>query len=280
MKNVDIAFAKRIVDGINHHITGFSPVTYESLKKLSKPNHVIMLNSSFSYSDSLDSYYKLLDWAKRKFNVDSEQLYNLTSSVIEQFRTCVYNAFTNAYVPALSTYSDLIYIPVETTEDILIVLKSLHKRKDSDTTGNSEMLYNLFLEKITKAIGKVRVSTCGDEIIVSFGHSTESMSNIAKETLEAIGSKYDQIATFNLVNKDLGINISYGNISNVIDIKWPKDNLIYNNIIPENRAKPIWTGLIIFKDGSVLMRLGKLIDGERKEVWSRLTPVDGVSYEW
>ena len=280
MKNIDIAFAKRIVDGINHHITGFSPVTYESLKKLSKPNHVIMLNSSFSYSDSLDSYYKLLDWAKRKFSVDSEQLYNLTSSVIEQFRTCVYNAFTNAYVPALGTYSDLIYIPVETTEDILIVLKSLHKRKDSDTTGNSEMLYNLFLEKITTAIGKVRVSTCGDEIIVSFGHSTESMSNIAKETLEAIGGKYDQIATFNLVNKDLGINISYGNISNITDIKWPKDNLIYNNIIPENRTKPIWTGLIIFKDGSVLMRLGKLIDGERKEVWSRLTPVDGVSYEW
>lgn len=280
MKNIDIAFAKRIVDGINHRITGFSPVTYESLKKLSKPNHVIMLNSSFSYSDSLDSYYKLLDWAKRKFSVDSEQLYNLTSSVIEQFRTCVYNAFTNAYVPALGTYSDLIYIPVETTEDILIVLKSLHKRKDSDTTGNSEMLYNLFLEKITTAIGKVRVSTCGDEIIVSFGHSTESMSNIAKETLEAIGGKYDQIATFNLVNKDLGINISYGNISNITDIKWPKDNLIYNNIIPENRTKPIWTGLIIFKDGSVLMRLGKLIDGERKEVWSRLTPVDGVSYEW
>ena len=280
MKNVDIAFAKRIVDGINHHITGFSPVTYESLKKLSKPNHVIMLNSSFSYSDSLDSYYKLLDWAKRKFSIDSEQLYNLTSSVIEQFRTCVYNAFTNAYVPALSTYSDLIYIPVETIEDILIVLKSLHKRKDSDTTGNSEMLYNLFLEKITKAIGKVRVSTCGDEIMVSFGHSTESMSNIAKETLEAIGSKYDQIATFNLVNKDLGINISHGNISNVTEIKWPKDNLTYNNIIPENRTKPIWTGLIIFKDGSVLMRLGKLIDGERKEVWSRLTPVDNKSYEW
>lgn len=280
MKNVDIAFAKRIVDGINHHITGFSPVTYESLKKLSKPNHVIMLNSSFSYSDSLDSYYKLLDWAKRKFSIDSKQLYNLTSSVIEQFRTCVYNAFTNAYVPALSTYSDLIYIPVETIEDILIVLKSLHKRKDSDTTGNSEMLYNLFLEKITKAIGKVRVSTCGDEIMVSFGHSTESMSNIAKETLEAIGSKYDQIATFNLVNKDLGINISHGNISNVTEIKWPKDNLTYNNIIPENRTKPIWTGLIIFKDGSVLMRLGKLIDGERKEVWSRLTPVDNKSYEW
>lgn len=280
MKNIDIAFAKRIVDGINHHITGFSPVTYESLKKLSKPNHVIMLNSSFSYSDSLDSYYKLLDWAKRKFNVDSEQLYNLTSSVIEQFRTCVYNAFMPVYAAKLSTYSDLIYIPVETIEDILIVLKSLHRRKDSDTTGNSEKLYNLFLEKITTAIGKVRVSTCGDEIIVSFGHSTESMSSIAKETLEAIGSKYDQIATFNLVNKDLGINISYGNISNITDIKWPKDNLIYNNIIPENRTKPIWTGLIIFKDGSVLMRLGKLIDGERKEVWSRLTPVDNKSYEW
>lgn len=280
MKNIDIAFAKRIVDGINHHITGFSPVTYESLKKLSKPNHVIMLNSSFSYSDSLDSYYKLLDWAKRKFSIDSEQLYNLTSSVIEQFRTCVYNAFMPVYAAKLSTHSDLIYIPVETIEDILIVLKSLHRRKDSDTTGNSEKLYNLFLEKITAAIGKVRVSTCGDEIIVSFGHSTESMSNIAKETLEAIGSKYDQIATFNLVNKDLGINISYGNISNVTDIKWPKDNLMYNNIIPEGRTKPIWVGLIIFKDGSVLMRLGKLIDGERKEVWSRLTPVDNKSYEW
>lgn len=280
MKNIDIAFAKRIVDGINHHITGFSPVTYESLKKLSKPNHVIMLNSSFSYSDSLDNYYKLLDWAKRKFNVDSEQLYNLTSSVIEQFRTCVYNAFMPIYAAKLSTYSDLIYTPVETIEDILIVLKSLHRRKDSDTTGNSEKLYNLFLEKITAAIGKVRVSTCGDEIILSFGHSTESMSNIAKETLEAIGSKYDQIATFNLVNKDLGINISYGNISNVIDIKWPKDNLVYSNIIPEGRTKPIWVGLIIFKDGSVLMRLGKLIDGERKEVWSRLTPVDNKCYEW
>ena len=280
MKNIDIAFAKRIVDGINHHITGFSPVTYESLKKLSKPNHVIMLNSSFSYSDSLDSYYKLLDWAKRKFNVDSEQLCNLTSSVIEQFRTCVYNAFMPIYAAKLSTHSDLIYIPVETIEDILIVLKSLHKRKDSDTTGNSEKLYNLFLERITTAIGKVRVSTCGDEIILSFGHSTESMSNIAKETLEAIGSKYDQIVTFNLVNKDLGINISYGNMSNVTDIKWPKDNLVYNNIIPQDRTKPIWTGLIIFKDGSVLMRLGKLIDGERKEVWSRLAPVDNKSYEW
>lgn len=280
MKNIDIAFAKRIVDGINHHITGFSPVTYEGLKKLSKPNHVIMLNSSFSYSDSLDSYYKLLDWAKRKFNVDSEQLYNLTSSVIEQFRTCVYNAFTNAYVPALSTYSDLIYIPVETIEDILIVLKSLHKRKDSDTTGNSEMLYNLFLEKITKAIGKVRVSTCGDEIIVSFGHKSESLSSIRLETIDAIGCKYNQIATFDLVNKDLGVSISHRNISNITDIKWPKDKLMYNNILPEDRTKPLWVGLIVFKDGSMLMRVPKLINGERKEIWSRLTPVDGVSYEW
>lgn len=280
MKNIDIAFAKRIVDGINHHITGFSPVTYESLKKLSKPNHVIMLNSSFSYSDSLDSYYKLLDWAKRKFNVDSEQLYNLTSSVIEQFRTCVYNAFMPVYAAKLSTHSDLIYIPVETIEDILIVLKSLHRRKDSDTTGNSEMLYNLFLEKITKAIGKVRVSTCGDEIIVSFGHKSESLSSIRLETIDAIGCKYNQIATFDLVNKDLGVSISHRNISNITNIEWPKDKLMYNNILPEDRIKPLWVGLIVFKDGSMLMRVPKLIDGERKEIWSRLTPVDGVSYEW
>lgn len=278
MKNIDIAFAKRIVDGINHHITGFSPVTYESLKKLSKPNHVIMLNSSFSYSDSLDSYYKLLDWAKRKFGIDSEQLYNLVSSVIEQFRTCVYNAFMVEYSKALKEYEGLLYIPVETIEDVLIVLKSLYKSKDN--YGTNGIVYDRFLDSITKAIGKVNVSTFGDEIILSFGHSTESLSNIAKETLEAIGSKYDQIATFNLVNKDLGISISYGNISNVTDIKWPKDNLVYSNIIPQDRTKPIWTGLIIFKDGSVLMRLGKLIDGERKEVWSRLTPVDNKSYEW
>lgn len=214
MKNIDIAFAKRIVDGINHHITGFSPVTYESLKKLSKPNHVIMLNSSFSYSDSLDSYYKLLDWAKRKFNVDSEQL------------------------------------------------------------------YNLFLEKITKAIGKVRVSTCGDEIMVSFGHKSESLSSIRLETIDAIGCKYNQIATFDLVNKDLGVSISYRNISNITDIEWPKDKLMYNNILPEDCIKPLWVGLIVFKDGSMLMRVPKLIDGERKEIWSRLTPVDGTSYQW
>lgn len=280
MKNIDIAFAKRIVDGINHHITGFSPVTYESLKKLSKPNHVIMLNSSFSYSDSLDSYYKLLDWAKRKFNVDSEQLYNLTSSVIEQFRICVYNAFMPVYAAKLSTHSDLIYIPVETIEDILIVLKSLHKRKDSDTTGNSEKLYNLFLEKITTAIGKVRVSTCGDEIILSFGHKNESLSSIRLETIDAIGCKYNQIATFDLVNKDLGVSISHRNISNITDIEWPKDKLMYNNILPEDRTKPLWVGLIVFKDGSMLMRVPKLINGERKEVWSRLTPVDNKSYEW
>lgn len=280
MKNVDIAFAKRIVDGINHHITGFSPVTYESLKKLSKPNHVIMLNSSFSYSDSLDSYYKLLDWAKRKFGINSEELYNLTSSIIEQFRTCVYNAFMPVYAAKLSTHSDLIYIPVETIEDILIVLKSLHKRKDSDTTGNSEKLYNLFLEKITTAIGKVKVSTCGDEIILSFGHKSESLSSIRLETIDAIGCKYNQIATFDLVNKDLGVSISHRNISNITNIEWPKDKLMYNNILPEDRIKPLWVGLVVFKDGSMLMRVPKLINGERKEIWSRLTPVDGVSYEW
>ena len=280
MKNIDIAFAKRIVNGINHHITGFSPVTYESLKKLSKPNHVIMLNSSFSYSDSLDSYYKLLDWAKRKFGINSEELYNLTSSVIEQFRTCAYNAFVSVYAAKLSTYSDLIYIPVETVEDILIVLKSLHKRKDSDPTGNSEKLYDLFLEKITTAIGIVKVSTCGDEIILSFGHKKESLSSIRLETIDAIGCKYNQIATFDLVNKDLGVSISHRNISNITDIEWPKDKLMYNNILPEDRIKPLWVGLIVFKDGSMLMRVPKLIDGERKEVWSRLTPVDGVSYEW
>ena len=280
MKNIDIAFAKRIVDGINHHITGFSPVTYESLKKLSKPNHVIMLNSSFSYSDSLDSYYKLLDWAKRKFDINSEQLYNLTSSVIEQFRTCVYNAFVSIYAAKLSTHSDLIYIPVETMEDILIVLKSLHKRKDSDPTGNSEKLYNLFLEKITTAIGIVKVSTCGDEIILSFGNKNETLTSIRLETIDAIGCKYNQIATFDLVNKDLGVSISHRNISNITDIEWPKDKLMYNNILPEDRIKPLWVGLIVFKDGSMLMRVPKLINGERKEIWSRLTPVDGVSYEW
>lgn len=278
MKNIDIAFAKRIVDGINHHITGFSPVTYESLKKLSKPNHVIMLNSSFSYSDSLDSYYKLLDWAKRKFNVDSEQLYNLTSSVIEQFRTCVYNAFMPIYAAKLSTHSDLIYIPVETIEDILIVLKSLHRRKDSDTTGNSEKLYNLFLEKITTAIGKVRVSTCGDEIIVSFGHKKESLTSIRLETIDAIGCKYNQIAAVELVNEKLGVSISQREVK-ITDIAWPKDKLMYNNTLEEN-SKPNWTGIITFKDGSMLMRVPKLINGERKEIWSRLTPVDGVSYEW
>ena len=278
MKNVDIAFAKRIVDGINHHITGFSPVTYESLKKLSKPNHVIMLNSSFSYSDSLDSYYKLLDWAKRKFNVDSEQLYNLTSSVIEQFRTCVYNAFTNAYVPALSTYSDLIYIPVETTEDILIVLKSLHKRKDSDTTGNSEMLYNLFLEKITTAIGKVRVSTCGDEIILSFGHKKESLSSIRLETIDAIGCKYDQIAAIELVNEKLGVTISQREVK-LIDIDWPKDKLMYNNILDKN-SKPNWVGLVTFKDGSWITRSVKLINDEPNEVWVRMVPVANDGFDW
>ena len=278
MKNIDMAFAKRIVDGINHHITGFSPVTYESLKRLSKPNHVIMLNSSFSYSDSLDSYYKLLDWAKRKFSIDSEQLYNLTSSVIEQFRTCVYNAFTNAYVPALSTYSDLIYIPVETIEDILIVLKSLHKRKDSDTTGNSEMLYNLFLEKITKAIGKVRVSTCGDEIIVSFGHKSESLSSIRLETIDAIGCKYDQIAAIELANEKLGVSISQRDV-HLVDIKWPKDKLMYNNILDEN-SKPSWVGIITFKDGSWITRSVKLIDEESKEVWTRMVPVANDGFDW
>ena len=278
MKNIDIAFAKRIVDGINHHITGFSPVTYESLEKLSKPNHVIMLNSSFSYSDSLDSYYKLLDWAKRKFNVDSEQLYNLTSSVIEQFRTCVYNAFTNAYVPALSTYSDLIYIPVETIEDILIVLKSLHKRKDSDTTGNSEKLYNLFLEKITTAIGKVRVSTCGDEIIVSFGHKSESLSSIRLETIDAIGCKYSQIAAIELVNEKLGITISQRDV-HLVDIDWPKDKLMYNNILDEN-SKPNWTGIVTFKDGSWISCSVKLVNDKPKEVWTRMVPVANDGYEW
>lgn len=278
MKNIDIAFAKRIVNGINHHITGFPPVTYESLKKLSKPNHVIMLNSSFSYSDSLDSYYKLLDWAKRKFNVDSEQLYNLVSSVIEQFRTCVYNAFTNAYVPALSTYSDLIYIPVETTEDILIVLKSLHKRKDSDATGNSEMLYNLFLEKITTAIGKVRVSTCGDEIILSFGHKSESLSSIRLETIDAIGCKYDQIAAIELVNEKLGIAISQREVK-LTDIDWPKDKLMYNNILDKN-SKPNWVGLVTFKDGSWITRSVKLINDEPHEVWVRMVPVANDGFEW
>lgn len=278
MKNINIAFAKRIVDGINHHITGFSPVTYESLKKLSKPNHVIMLNSSFSYSDSLDSYYKLLDWAKRKFSIDSEQLYNLTSSVIEQFRTCVYNAFTNAYVPALSTYSDLIYIPVETIEDILIVLKSLHKRKDSDITGNSEMLYNLFLEKITTAIGKVRVSTCGDEIILSFGHKKESLSSIRLETIDAIGCKYDQIAAIELVNEKLGVTISQREVK-LTDIDWPKDKLMYNNIVDKNN-KPNWIGLITFNDGSWITRSVKLINDEPHEVWVRMVPVAIDGYEW
>ena len=278
MKNIDIVFAKRIVDGINHHITGFSPVTYESLKKLSKSNHVIMLNSSFSYSDSLDSYYKLLDWAKRKFNVDSEQLYNLTSSVIEQFRTCVYNAFVSVYAAKLSTYSDLIYIPVETIEDILIVLKSLHKRKDSDTTGNSEMLYNLFLEKITKAIGKVRVSTCGDEIIVSFGHKSESLSSIRLETIDAISCKYDQIAAIELANEKLGVTISQRDV-HLVDIKWPKDKLMYNNILDEN-SKPSWVGIITFKDGSWITRSVKLINDESKEVWTRMVPVGNNGFDW
>lgn len=278
MKNIDIAFAKRIVDGINHHITGFSPVTYESLKKLSKPNHVIMLNSSFSYSDSLDSYYKLLDWAKRKFNVDSEQLYNLTSSVIEQFRTCVYNAFMPIYAAKLSTYSDLIYIPVETIEDILIVLKSLHKRKDSDTTGNSEKLYNLFLEKITTAIGKVRVSTCGDEIILSFGHKKESLSSIRLETIDAIGCKYDQIAAIELVNEKLGATISQREVK-LTDIDWPKDKLMYNNILDKN-SKPNWVGLVTFKDGSWITRSVKLINDEPHEVWVRMVPVANDGFEW
>lgn len=274
MKNIDIAFAKRIVDGINHHITGFSPVTYESLKKLSKPNHVIMLNSSFSYSDSLDSYYKLLDWAKRKFNVDSEQLYNLTSSVIEQFRTCVYNAFMVEYAKALKEYDNLLYIPVETIEDILVIFKSIYK------ANPNSIVYNRFLDSITKAIGKVQVSTCGDEIILSFGHNKESLSSIRLETIDAIGCKYNQIATFDLVNKDLGVSISHRNISNITDIEWPKDKLMYNNILPEDRTKPLWVGLVVFKDDSMLMRVPKLINGERKEIWSRLTPVDGVSYEW
>ena len=260
MKNIDIAFAKRIVDGINHHITGFSPVTYESLKKLSKPNHVIMLNSSFSYSDSLDSYYKLLDWAKRKFNVDSEQLYNLISSVIEQFRTCVYNAFMVEYAKALKEYDNLLYIPVETIEDILVIFKSIYK------ANPNSIVYNRFLDSITKAIGKVNVSTFEDEIILSFGHKRESLSSIRLETIDAIGCKYNQIATFDLVNKDLGVSISHRNISNITDIEWPKDKLMYNNILPEDR--------------SMLMRVPKLINGERKEIWSRLTPVDGVSYEW
>lgn len=274
MKNIDIAFAKRIVDGINHHITGFSPVTYESLKKLSKPNHVIMLNSSFSYSDSSDSYYKLLDWAKRKFSVDSEQLYNLTSSVIEQFRTCVYNAFMVEYAKALKEYDNLLYIPVETIEDILVIFKSIYK------ANPNSIVYNRFLDSITKAIGKVNVSTFEDEIILSFGHKSESLSNIRLETIDAIGCKYNQIATFDLVNKDLGVSISHRNISNITNIEWPKDKLMYNNILPEDRTKPLWVGLIVFKDGSMLMRVPKLIDGERKEIWSRLTPVDGVSYEW
>ena len=278
MKNVDIAFAKRIVDGINHHITGFSPVTYEGLKKLSKPNHVIMLNSSFSYSDSLDSYYKLLDWAKRKFGINSEELYNLTSSVIEQFRTCVYNAFVSAYAAKLSTHSDLIYIPVETIEDILIVLKSLHRRKDSDTTGNSEKLYNLFLEKITAAIGKVRVSTCGDEIILSFGHKKESLSSIRLETIDAIGCKYDQIAAIELVNEKLGIAISQREVK-LTDIDWPKDKLMYNNILDKN-SKPNWVGLVTFKDGSWITRSVKLINDEPHEVWVRMVPVANDGFEW
>ena len=278
MKNVDIAFAKRIVDGINHHITGFSPVTYEGLKKLSKPNHVIMLNSSFSYSDSLDSYYKLLDWAKRKFNINSEELYNLVSSVIEQFRTCVYNAFVSVYAVKLSAHSDLIYIPVETIEDILIVLKSLHKRKDSDPTGNSEKLYNLFLEKITTAIGKVRVSTCGDEIILSFGHKSESLSSIRLETIDAIGCKYNQIAAIELVNEKLGIVISQREVK-LTDIAWPKDKLMYNNILDDDN-KPNWTGIITFKDGSWITRSVKLINGEPNEVWVRMVPVVNDGYEW
>ena len=278
MKNVDIAFAKRIVDGINHHITGFSPVTYESLRKLSKPNHVIMLNSSFSYSDSLDSYYKLLDWAKRKFNVDSEQLYNLTSSVIEQFRTCVYNAFMPIYAAKLSTHSDLLYIPVETIEDILIVLKSLHRRKDSDTTGNSEKLYNLFLEKITTAIGKVRVSTCGDEIIVSFGHKNESLSSIRLETIDAIGCKYNQIAAIELVNEKLGITISQREVK-LTDIAWPKDKLMYNNILDDGN-KPNWTGIVTFKDGSWVTRSVKLINDRPIEVWVRMVPVVNDGFDW
>ena len=274
MKNVDIVFAKRIVDGINHHITGFSPVTYESLKKLSKPNHVIMLNSSFSYSDSLDSYYKLLDWAKRKFNVDSEQLYNLVSSVIEQFRTCVYNAFMVEYAKALKEYDNLLYIPVETIEDILVIFKSIYK------ANPNSIIYNRFLDSITKAIGKVNVSTFGDEIILSFGHKSESLSSIRLETIDAIGCKYNQIATFDLVNKDLGVSISHRNISNITNIEWPKDKLMYNNILPEDRTKPLCVGLIVFKDGSMLMRVPKLINGRRKEIWSRLTSVDGTSYEW
>lgn len=278
MKNVDVLFAKRIVDGINHHITGFSPVTYESIKKLSKPNHVIMLNSSFSYSDSLDNYYKLLDWAKRKFDINSEELYNLVSSVIEQFRICVYNAFVSVYAAKLSTYSDLIYIPVETIEDILIVLKSLHKRKDSDPTGNSEKLYNLFLEKITAAIGKVKVSTCGDEIILSFGHKKESLSSIRLETIDAIGCKYNQIAAVELVNEKLGIVISQREVK-LTDIAWPKDKLMYNNILEEN-SKPNWTGIITFKDGSWITRSVKLINDEPNEVWVRMVPVVNDGYEW
>lgn len=246
MKNIDIAFAKIIVDGINHHITGFSPVTYESLKKLSKPNHVIMLNSSFSYSDSLDSYYKLLDWAKRKFNVDSEQLYNLTSSVIEQFRTCVYNAFVSVYAAKLSTHS--------------------------------EKLYNLFLEKITTAIGKVRVSTCGDEIILSFGHKKESLSSIRLETIDAIGCKYDQIAAIELVNEKLGVTISQREVK-LTDIAWPKDKLMYNNILDKN-SKPNWVGLVTFIDGSWITRSVKLVDGEPHEVWARMVPVANDGFEW
>lgn len=274
MKNINIAFAKRIVDGINHHITGFSPVTYEGLKKLSKPNHVIMLNASFSYSDSLDSYYKLLDWAKRKFNINSEELYNLTSSVIEQFRTCVYNAFMVEYAKALKEYDNLLYIPVETIEDILVIFKSIYK------ANPNSIVYDRLLDSITKAIGKVNVSTFEDEIILSFGHKSESLSSIRLETIDAIGCKYNQIATFDLVNKDLGVSISHRNISNITNIEWPKDKLMYNNILPEDRIKPLWVGLVVFKDGSMLMRVPKLINGERKEIWSRLTPVDGVSYEW
>ena len=272
MKNIDIAFAKRIVDGINHHITGFSPVTYESLKKLSKPNHVIMLNSSFSYSDSLDSYYKLLDWAKRKFNVDSEQLYNLTSSVIEQFRTCVYNAFMVEYAKALKEYDNLIYIPVETIEDILVIFKSLYK------ANPNSIVYNRFLDSITKAIGKVNVSTFEDEIILSFGHKSESLSSIRLETIDAIGCKYDQIAAIELANEKLGVTISQRDV-HLVDIKWPKDNLMYNNALDEN-SKPSWVGIITFKDGSWITRSVKLINDESVEVWTRMVPVANDGFDW
>lgn len=105
-----------IVNGIANYIMPSGKLTYDGLKKLSKPNHVIMLNAKYKMIGTSLEYYQLLSTVKLNFSIDSETLYNMISSVIEQYRSRLYSSFMTLYVKLLKLEDSLIYIPVENDE--------------------------------------------------------------------------------------------------------------------------------------------------------------------